>query len=115
MGRLVTLATCNLNQWALDWEGNLARIKESIRVAKSKGAALRVGPELEITGYGLLDHFLELDVYDHALDSLLAILTDSSLHDIVIDVGMPFMHRGNRYNCRCLLLNGKIILIRPKL
>jgi NAD+ synthase (glutamine-hydrolysing) len=115
MGRLVTLATCNLNQWALDWEGNLERIKESIRVAKSEGAALRVGPELEITGYGLLDHFLELDVYDHALDSLCAILKDESLWNIVIDVGMPIMHRGNRYNCRCIILDGQIILIRPKL
>jgi NAD+ synthase (glutamine-hydrolysing) len=43
------------------------------------------------------------------------ILTDENLHGIVIDVGMPFMHRGNRYNCRCIILNGKILLIRPKL
>jgi NAD+ synthase (glutamine-hydrolysing) len=33
----------------LDFEGNLERILESIRVAKEKGATLRVGPELEIT------------------------------------------------------------------
>jgi NAD+ synthase (glutamine-hydrolysing) len=39
----------SLNQWALDFEGNLARILESIKVAKEKGAKLRVGPELEIT------------------------------------------------------------------
>lgn len=71
--------------------------------------------QLEITGYGCLDHFLENDLYDHALDSLHAILTDESFHGIVIDVGMPFMHRGNRYNCRCIILNGKIVLIRPKL
>lgn len=32
---------------------------KSITVAKSKGATLRVGPELEIPGYGCLDHFLE--------------------------------------------------------
>ena len=29
MGRKVTLACCALNQWALDFEGNLRRIKES--------------------------------------------------------------------------------------
>jgi NAD+ synthase (glutamine-hydrolysing) len=63
MGRLVTLATANLNQWALDWSDNLKRVKQSIEIAKSKGAALRVGPELEITGYGCLDHFLENDLY----------------------------------------------------
>ena len=45
--RLVTLATCNLNQWALDFEGNLARIIESIKIAKERGARYRLGPELE--------------------------------------------------------------------
>lgn len=43
MGRLAILATCNLNQWALDFEGNRDRIIESIRQAKVKGATLRVG------------------------------------------------------------------------
>ena len=47
---LVTLATCNLNQWALDFQGNLERILESIAEAKNKGARYRLGPELEITG-----------------------------------------------------------------
>lgn len=44
----ITVATCSLNQWALDFEGNLERILESIRIAKAKGAKLRVGPELEV-------------------------------------------------------------------
>ena len=35
------------------------RIIESIVVAKARGATVRVGPELEIPGYGCLDHFLE--------------------------------------------------------
>ena len=48
----ITLATCALNQWALDFEGNYQRIKKSIIQAKEAGATLRVGPELEITGYG---------------------------------------------------------------
>ena len=50
--KLVTLATCNLNQWALDFQGNLERILASIEDAKNKGARYRLGPELEITGYG---------------------------------------------------------------
>ena len=28
---------------------------------------------------------------------------------------MPVLHRGNRFNCRVLAINGKIIMIRPKL
>ena len=49
MGHKVKLATCVLNQWALDFEGNYRRIIESIAIAKNEGAAYRVGPELEIT------------------------------------------------------------------
>lgn len=56
---MITVATCALDQWALDFEGNCKRILESIRIAKAKGATLRVGPELEIPGYGCQDHFLE--------------------------------------------------------
>lgn len=57
--KLITVATCQLRQWALDFAGNKERILESIDIARSRGATLRVGPELEVTGYGCLDHFLE--------------------------------------------------------
>jgi NAD+ synthase (glutamine-hydrolysing) len=63
MGRLFTVATCSLNQWVMDWEGNRKRIVESIRIAKERGARFRTGPELEITSYGLLDHWYELRDY----------------------------------------------------
>ena len=33
----------------------------------------------------------------------------------MIDVGMPVMHKGVVYNTRVVFLEGKIILIRPKL
>lgn len=41
MGHLITVASCSLNQWALNFEGNLARIIESIVKAKQAGASLR--------------------------------------------------------------------------
>jgi NAD+ synthase (glutamine-hydrolysing) len=59
MGRLFTVAACSLNQWVMDWEGNRKRIIESIHIAKERGARFRSGPELEITSYGLLDHWYE--------------------------------------------------------
>ena len=37
MQRKVTLATCSLAQWSMDFEGNLRRILESIRLAKEQG------------------------------------------------------------------------------
>ncbi|OMJ08084.1 putative glutamine-dependent NAD(+) synthetase [Smittium culicis] len=45
---LSTIATCSLNQWALDFTGNYNRIKASILEAKRKNAQIRVGSELEI-------------------------------------------------------------------
>ncbi|CAL5871294.1 uncharacterized protein PFLUO_LOCUS5544 [Penicillium psychrofluorescens] len=115
MGHLVTLATCSLNQWALDFEGNAARIIESIRQAKAAGATLRVGPELEITGYGVLDGFLEGDTFLHSFEMLAQIIDHPDCQDIVVDVGMPVRHRNVRYNCRVIFYNRKIILIRPKM
>lgn len=40
---LARVAVCNLNQWALDFDGNLQRIAKSIQEAKATGARLRVG------------------------------------------------------------------------
>lgn len=64
--RLAKVSTCNLNQWAMDFDGNLARVVASIQQAKAAGAVYRVGPELELTGYGCEDHFLEDDTLQHA-------------------------------------------------
>lgn len=61
---LITVATCQLNQWSLDFEGNLERIYESCRKAKDAGATYRLGPELEVCGYGAEDHFYEMDTIE---------------------------------------------------
>ncbi|CCF58117.1 hypothetical protein KAFR_0D04690 [Kazachstania africana CBS 2517] len=115
MSHLITLATCNLNQWALDFEGNRDRILESIYIAKEKGARLRVGPELEITGYGCLDHFLENDVCLHSWEMYAQIIKNPKTHGLLLDIGMPVLHKNVRYNCRLLSLDGKILFIRPKM
>ncbi|KAK6498782.1 glutamine-dependent NAD(+) synthetase [Arthrobotrys musiformis] len=115
MGHLTTLATCSLNQWALDFEGNAERIIESIRLAKAAGASLRVGPELEITGYGCQDHFLEGDTYLHAWEMFAKVIGNEECQDIILDIGMPVAHKNVRYNCRVIALNRKILLIRPKI
>lgn len=115
MSHLVTLATCSLNQWALDFEGNRDRILESIRIAKEQGARLRVGPELEISGYGCLDHFLENDVCLHSWEMYAQILKNPDTHGLILDIGMPLLHKNVRYNCRLLSLDGKILFIRPKI
>uniref|UniRef100_A0A8C0KXB5 Glutamine-dependent NAD(+) synthetase n=1 Tax=Canis lupus dingo TaxID=286419 RepID=A0A8C0KXB5_CANLU len=115
MGRKVTVAACALNQWALDFQGNLQRILKSIEIAKRKGARYRLGPELEICGYGCWDHYYESDTLLHSLQVLAALLESPVTQDIICDVGMPVLHRNVRYNCRVIFLNRRILLIRPKM
>ncbi|KAG9045932.1 glutamine-dependent NAD(+) synthetase [Tulasnella sp. UAMH 9824] len=84
-------------------------------MARERGATLRVGPELEIPGYGCLDHFLEGDTVLHSWEILGQILENEVCKEIVCDVGMPIIHKNVLYNCRVVLHNGKILLIRPKM
>ncbi|PFH51930.1 hypothetical protein AMATHDRAFT_141275 [Amanita thiersii Skay4041] len=114
MGHFITVAT-SLNQWALDFQGNLNRILRSIEIAKQKGATLRVGPELEIPGYGCLDHFLEGDTVFHSWEVLAKLLASDTTEGIVCDIGMPVVHKNVRYNCRVIVHDRKILLIRPKM
>jgi NAD+ synthase (glutamine-hydrolysing) len=113
-GDLVTVATCNLNQWALDFDGNLRRILKSCKEAKELGATYRLGPELEICGYGCEDHFLESDTFLHCWESLEELFEEGATDDLLCDFGMPILYAGARYNCRVLCRNKKILMIRPK-
>lgn len=115
MGRKITVAVTTLNQWALDFEGNLARIMQSILEAKEMGASYRTGPELEVTGYSCEDHFREPDTYLHSWEVLLEIMMSPICDNILVDVGMPIMHRNVAYNCRVAFFNRRILLIRPKM
>ncbi|XP_033217221.1 glutamine-dependent NAD(+) synthetase [Belonocnema kinseyi] len=115
MGRTVTVAVCTLNQWALDFEGNSKRILQSIQNAKEAGATYRSGPELEICGYSCEDHFYESDTLLHSWEVLATLLRSSVCDDILVDVGMPVMHKNVTYNCRVAFLNKRILLIRPKM
>ncbi|VDP87118.1 unnamed protein product [Echinostoma caproni] len=118
-GSKFTIGLCVLNQWALDFTGNTKRIIRSIEMAKRAGARYRLGPELELSGYGCADHFHELDTFDHSWQCLAKILKQTifteDMRDIVCDIGMPVLFSGVAYNCRVILLNGRILLIRPKL
>ena len=93
MVKLVKLATCNLNQWSLDFDLNLANIFRSIHEAKSLGCRFRTGPELEVSGYGCEDHFLEEDTIKHCWESIHALLTSDATDDMLVDVGMPLLHK----------------------
>lgn len=112
---LATLATCSLNQWALDFDGNVARVIESIECAKAEGARYRLGPELELPGYGCEDHFYEQDTLLHSWQSLALVLAHAGTGGIVCDIGLPVLHKGVRYNARALVLDGRVLVVRPKM
>jgi NAD+ synthase (glutamine-hydrolysing) len=115
MGRLATISTCQLNQWALDFDGNRDRILEAIRQAKADGSKLILTPELCIPGYGLLDHFQELDTFSHSWEVLAEIISSPEAQGIIIDLGLPVRHNDVPHNARVLALNGQILAIRPKI
>ena len=115
MATVYRVATCNLNQWALDFDGNFRRILESCRVAKERGCVFRTGPELEIPGYGCEDHFLESDTEQHAVDSLASLLDAGATDGLLCDFGLNLRFESAQYNCRVFALNRRILLIRPKM
>jgi NAD+ synthase (glutamine-hydrolysing) len=100
--RVTTPQPCSI----LKSQGNYERIVRSIVIAKERGATLRVGPELEIPGYGCLDHFLEGeptayqqrshhtdsvfsgDTILHSWEILAQLLQNPDCRDIICDVGM---------------------------
>lgn len=48
--------------------------------------------------------------------NLLLWLNEERLSEsIIVETGMPIMHRNLRYNCRVILFGGKVQLIRPKM
>ncbi|KAI0539198.1 carbon-nitrogen hydrolase [Xylaria digitata] len=108
----LTVAAATLPSVPLDFEGNRDRILESIKVAKSMGARIRTGPELEIPGYGCLD---QGDTFAHSWEVLAQIISDEVCKDMLIDLGMGCRHRNVRYNCRVLCTYKKVLFIRPKM
>lgn len=44
---IAIVATCSLNQWVLDFEGNKCRILESVKIAKEKGCKYRLVQNLK--------------------------------------------------------------------
>lgn len=112
--RAITVSTCNLNQWSLDFDGNLQRILEAVQKAKSDGSCLILTPELSIPGYSCQDEFLVPDTALHCWEVLSRLLQHPDCQDLLVDVGMPIFHRSCLYNCRVVFRNRKILFIRPK-
>ncbi|KAA9333586.1 nitrilase-related carbon-nitrogen hydrolase [Adhaeribacter soli] len=102
------LAAAALNQTPIDWENNLANIKNAIELARKSKAELLLLPELCITGYGCEDLFLSNWLPEEAFEKLLII--QEWCEDITVAVGLPIRFRDHVvYNTACVIRNKEIL------
>jgi NAD+ synthase (glutamine-hydrolysing) len=103
----------------MDFEGNYSRIEQSIKEASLfHKAKIRIGPELEISGYGCEDHFFELETIHESwkvLSRLLRFTSEEPYSQILCLFGMCLTFNSKIYNCGVFCFGGKIVLIKPKL
>ena len=111
MGTL-RIAGAALNQIAIDWEGNRARIIEAIEQAREKRVDILCLPELCVTGYGCEDLFLSEWLYDAALESTLKIIPYCK--DITVAVSLPVRHNTRHYNTTMVVEDGVPLAIYAK-
>lgn len=107
------VSICTLNQLCLDFENNFNRIIKSIERSIELGASIRIGPELEVTGYGCEDAFYEIDTVFHSWQVIGKII-ERNYKDIILVVGMPILKDSSLYNCAITIYNSKIVYIRAK-
>jgi NAD+ synthase (glutamine-hydrolysing) len=105
--KAIRVAAAVLNQTPLDWEGNLARVLEAIRLARTAGVSLLCLPELCLTGYGCEDAFLSTNTVQRAGDSLAAVLP--ATRGMVVCLGLPVLHRNALFNCAALVVDGRVV------
>lgn len=110
----VNVAAVSTNQHALDFTENKRRIFRSIEMCKSIGVAYRAGGELEVSGYSCDDHFKELDTIYHCWEVVNDLLQTDLTENIIVEMNMPVIHKSVCYNSKVLLLNRRVVFIRPK-
>jgi NAD+ synthase (glutamine-hydrolysing) len=101
------IAIAQMNVTVGDLAGNVARIADFARRARSQGADLVVTPELALCGYPPEDLLLRADFLEtcqHAMDDLVARVRDGTLV-----VGHPRVADGKCYNAASVVQNGKVV------
>lgn len=73
-----------------------------------------VFPELCITGYTCGDLFLQDVLLKAAQDSLRHIAAHSAGKNMLVFVGMPFMHKGKLFNVAAAICDGRLLGLVPK-
>ena len=82
--------------------------------AYEKQVSVLVFPELCITGYTCGDLFLQDVLLKAAQDSLRHIVSHSAGKNMLVFVGMPFMHKGKLFNVAAAICDGRLLGLVPK-
>lgn len=109
---LAHLALVSPAQVVGDWTGNLARIVDGVRRARSAGATLIVLPELAISGYSLGDRALRFDTTDRAWRATVELA--SVAPEACVVVGLPFRVDDVLYNAVAVLAGGRVVGVVAK-
>lgn len=93
---------------------NTTQIIDTMHQAQKEEVRLLVFPELSISSYTCGDLFLQDTLLDSCLSGLGDILRASAGLDMVIVVGLPFLHCGCLYNVAAVLFDGQLLGMIPK-
>lgn len=110
--QLVKLAVVAVNQTPLDWNGNLARIRQSLQQARAAGASLVLLPELCVTGYGCEDAFHSMAVIRTASELLAELAPETQ--GLIACLGLPAWISGGLYNAAAVLVDGRLRAVACK-
>lgn len=105
--KLIKVAAAVLNQTALAWEQNAARIVAAIGAARDLGVQVLCLPELCICGYGCEDAFYSPNLQRISQEMLLEILPHTE--GLIVSLGLPLWHGGALFNTACLVANGRVL------
>lgn len=109
----INVSVASLNQTPGDFKGNIKNIMDAVKEAQKENSNILVTPELSITGYGIEDYFTYTSFVEKALIETNK-LAETIPEDMIVIVGLPYMHNSYLYNGAALLYGGKIIGINFK-
>lgn len=94
-----------------DIAGNVAKIIDAIRHARSDGSDLIVFPEVAIHGYTSQDWFQDADIIEHSLDPLAVIIQASEGITAILGTIRPTGSIDGRrlFNSAAVISNGKLV------
>lgn len=93
---------------------NTDKIIEYIERAEKEDVKILVFPELCLTGYTCGELFLQDTLLDSARGQLIRIAAFTKGKDVLVSVGLPYIHKGKLYNVASVIQNGTILGMIPK-